>query len=913
MKNDPNRSVESIFHESHSRAPGAERQAYLDGACAGDSNLRARVEALLAAHEEANDFLEDPAVSSPQEGPGTSIGPYKLLQQIGEGGMGVVYMAEQEKPVRRKVALKVIKLGMDTKQVIARFEAERQALAMMDHAHIARVLDAGATETGRPYFVMELVRGVPINEYCDTHKVSTKARLGLFVDVCRAVQHAHQKGVIHRDLKPTNVLITSHDGVPVPKIIDFGVAKATNQRLTESTLFTEFHQIIGTPEYMSPEQAEMSGLDVDTRSDIYSLGVLLYQLLTGTTPVDPKELRTAAYEEMTRMIREDEAPAPSTRMSKLGLKAEAFAKQQSSDANTLSRQFRGDLDWIVMKALEKDRTRRYETAAAFAEDVVRHLENQPVVAGPPGAGYRITKFARRNRKAVAAGLIFLLVIGLGLAGTTAGFLSARKEAQRSGRINASLKNVLAMTDPGRAADRTEVEKLLANVRDVFGEDHVTFAAVQDTLALRLYDAGDFDSATRLNRESLENWKRIYGEKHPNVAITLARLGSSLRAQGEDEEAESALRAALDIHADGDTPPGTSGFTARVELADLLSNRGAYAEADQLLSECLEILRASPSPAHFRIIETLERRLYLQINQPAADPLATLHEIYTETHEFYPDDSPVLAIAALGYGKQLCQQGQFDAGEPYLREALTRFQASPNPPVMYQFAASDALFQVIRSREDEQSIAETDALLGSIIELGKSFLSADQLAVNQKYYANRLYERGRHRDALDAVMDAHQALVDAGHSFEERENMRDNLVKMAMQCTVPPGLSPAVYANARKAVERALQDEPEHPAMVAVRAAVLYRLGEYDLAAELLDLPKPLSEYTGGLARAVSPADHAFGAMAHARLGNRPQALEALEALRANFALNDGGKRGRAILSEVEAVVESMPAAATDDR
>ena len=429
MQNDSRPELETIFHDASARVRGAEREAYLDGACGGDADLRSRVDALLEAHDAASGILDSPAVEGNREGPGTSIGNYKLLQEIGEGGMGVVYMAEQEKPVRRKVAIKVIKLGMDTKQVIARFEAERQALAMMDHPHIARVLDAGSTDAGRPFFVMELVRGIPVHEYCDKHNLATEERLGLFVDVCRAVQHAHQKGIIHRDIKPTNVLITSHDGRPVPKIIDFGVSKATNQRLTERTLFTEFHQIIGTPEYMSPEQAEMSGLDVDTRSDIYSLGVLLYQLLTGTTPADPTDLRTAAFEEMTRMIREDEPPAPSTRVSKLGEDAEKIAKSRGSDVRSLSKHFRGDLDWIVMKALEKDRTRRYENASAFAEDVNRHLDNRPVEAGPPGASYRFLKFARRNRKTVAASLVLVLVVGLGLAGTTAGFFALARGSE----------------------------------------------------------------------------------------------------------------------------------------------------------------------------------------------------------------------------------------------------------------------------------------------------------------------------------------------------------------------------------------------------------------------------------------------------------------------------------------------------
>ncbi len=345
---------------------------------------------------------------------GSVVGKYKLLQQIGEGGFGVVYMAEQQKPVRRRVAFKLIKPGMDSKQVVARFEAERQALALMDHPNIAKVHDAGETESGRPFFVMELVKGVPITEFCDENKLSTEERLELFVDVCRAVQHAHQKGVIHRDLKPSNVMVTLHDDKAVVKVIDFGVAKATQTDLTDKTLFTMFEQFIGTPAYMSPEQAQLSGLDIDTRSDIYALGVLLYELLTGRTPFDQKELLSAGYDEMRRVIREDDPPRPSTRMSTLAdAELTDLAKRRKSEPRKLSALMRGDLDWIVMRALEKDRTRRYETANALAMDVRRHLEDEPVEAGPPGVGYRVGKLVRRHRAAVltAAAMGVLLVSG----------------------------------------------------------------------------------------------------------------------------------------------------------------------------------------------------------------------------------------------------------------------------------------------------------------------------------------------------------------------------------------------------------------------------------------------------------------------------------------------------------------------
>jgi tetratricopeptide (TPR) repeat protein len=408
---------------------------FLDGACGGDPALRARVEELLRAHRDAGSFL-DPEVTRPAatiseapvaEGAGTVIGPYKLLEQIGEGGFGTVFMAEQTEPIRRKVALKVLKPGMDTKQVVARFEAERQALALMDHPNIARVFDGGATETGRPYFVMELVKGVTITEFCDQNHLNPRQRLELFVQVCQAVQHAHQKGIIHRDVKPSNVLVTMHDATSVVKVIDFGIAKALGQELTDKTVFTGFAQMIGTPLYMSPEQAGQSGLDVDTRSDIYSLGVLLYELLTGTTPFTKDRFKEVGYDEIRRIIREEEPPKPSTRLSDSKDSLPSVAAQRQMEPAKLTRLVRGELDWIVMKALEKDRNRRYETANAFAADVQHHLADEPVLACPPSVLYRFRKFVRRNRVQVA----LTAAVGLLLAaGGAFGWYFDRQETLR---------------------------------------------------------------------------------------------------------------------------------------------------------------------------------------------------------------------------------------------------------------------------------------------------------------------------------------------------------------------------------------------------------------------------------------------------------------------------------------------------
>ncbi len=414
-----------IFNAAAEIADTSQRAAFLDKACGGNLRLRADVEDLLRRDEEIGSFLESPPLdlgrtvdtTSPQQDLGNVIGSYKLLQQLGEGGMGMVYLAERQGPVKQRVALKIIKLGMDSKKFIARFEAERQALAMMDHPNIATVLDAGCTDHGRPYFVMELVKGIPIAEFCDENRLTTCERLQLFIQVCQAVHHAHQKGIIHRDIKPSNVLVALYDQKPVPKVIDFGVAKATNQRLTERTLFTEVGSILGTWEYMSPEQAVLNQLDVDTRTDVYSLGVLLYELLTGETPLDRQRLRDAQLMETLRIIREEEPSKPSTRISSLGERATATAAYRGVKPEALASEIRGDLDWIVMKALAKERSRRYDSASRLADDVHRLLDNEPVEARPPSTWYQLQKFYNRNRLLVSSvSAVFLaLIVGLATA------------------------------------------------------------------------------------------------------------------------------------------------------------------------------------------------------------------------------------------------------------------------------------------------------------------------------------------------------------------------------------------------------------------------------------------------------------------------------------------------------------------
>lgn len=477
------------------------RGAFLDGVCGANSALRQRVENLLEIHNQAGAFFEKPAAEIVDfasalpitETTGAIIGPYKLLEQIGEGGFGVVYLAEQERPVRRRVALKIIKPGMDTQKVLARFKAERQALALMEHSNIAKVLDAGATEAGRPYFVMELVRGIPITDYCDENKLPVHERLKLFVTVCLAVQHAHQKGIIHRDIKPSNVLVTLHDGQPVPKLIDFGVAKAINQPLTEETLFTRFKELIGTPLYMSPEQAEMTSLDIDTRSDVYSLGVLLYELVTGSTPLHKDHLKKFAYDEICRMIREDEPPKASLRISTLGDTRIAVAAHRQVDPQRLSQLVRGDLDWILMKALEKNRGHRYETVNNFAADVSRYLGDQPVEARPPSSTYRFRKFARRNRVALTTATLVLISLLLGtVASVTQAIRATHAEQLAESRLRTEVGARQAEEAQRQIAERERFEATLQ--RDSARRQ---LYVSQMNLALRAWDQNNVGRAIEL--------------------------------------------------------------------------------------------------------------------------------------------------------------------------------------------------------------------------------------------------------------------------------------------------------------------------------------------------------------------------------------------------------------------------------
>lgn len=635
----PDLKEAAIFNTARGiEAPEARRE-YVERACGDEPALRARVEALLRVYDADQNFPPSPveelrarAGHPVREGPGTTIGPYQLLEQIGEGGFGMVFLAEQQHPIRRQVALKVLKPGMDTHRVVARFEAERQVLALMDHPNIARVLDGGETTSGRPYFVMDLVRGVPVTEFCDQNHFTVHRRLELFVSVCQAVQHAHQKGIIHRDLKPSNVLVTMPDGAPVVKVIDFGIAKAIDQKLTDNTLFTNFAQLVGTPLYMSPEQAEMGGLDVDTRTDNYALGVLLYELLTGTTPFDRERLRAATFDEIRRIIREEEPARPSAHVGNKTGGGDAAAANRQCDPKRLSLLLRGELDWIVMKCLEKDRARRYETANGLARDIQRYLNDEPVQACPPSSRYRLRKFLRRNKGPVTAAALVLMALLAGMAGTTWGMI--RAEQARSNALTAraaearraegerqakeELQKRLAQVEKGteilaavfrdldpRTADKEglTLSELLARqlgaaARQLEGEavgDPLVVAQLQHVLGISLRELGQLDEAEGVLGKACRTRQRLLAADHLDIAATRHELAVLYRAQGNYDPAETLYQEALAVRTARLGAEHAETLTTRHHQAILQWSRGEYSLAEALHNEVLTVRTAKLGP------------------------------------------------------------------------------------------------------------------------------------------------------------------------------------------------------------------------------------------------------------------------------------------------------------------------------
>ncbi|MEO7795806.1 MAG: serine/threonine-protein kinase, partial [Thermoanaerobaculia bacterium] len=631
----------------------------------------------IGASDSPARFHGAPTVDLPgADGAGLRIGPYRILQLLGEGGFGTVYMAEQVEPIQRRVALKVIKPGMDSRQVIARFEQERQALAMMDHPGIAQVLDAGETDTGRPYFVMELVRGEPVTEYCDRHKVEIGDRLALFGEICAAVQHAHTKGIIHRDLKPSNILVSAQDGEAHAKIIDFGIAKATAGNLTEKTLFTEHRQLLGTPEYMSPEQAEGS-LDIDTRTDVYALGVLLYELLTGTTPFDSRRLRSAAFGEVQRILREDDPPRPSTRLSQSTATLSAIAAHRHTEPRKLTSQLRGELDWIVMKALEKDRQRRYETANGLAMDIERYLAGEPVSAAPPSTAYRFRKFVRRHRTGVAAASLVAAALLAAVVGISWQAREARAQRDKAERVAEFMAEMLRGVEPGvaRGRDTTMLTEMMnaAAARLERGELRQAPEAeleLRATIGTTFRELALYDEAARMLAPAVPLARSLRSGDSPETAEAVENLGQLLNDRGDLEAAEPLYREALAM--DQRLFPGDDARVATDlnNLSSLLADRGDLAAGEPVARQALEMRRRLYPGDHEELAESLNNLASLRNSQgDAAGAVALFREALAMSRRLYPGDHPRVAGGLNNLSVVLKNSGDLAGAEPLARETL----------------------------------------------------------------------------------------------------------------------------------------------------------------------------------------------------------------------------------------------------
>ncbi len=798
--------------------PEADRTVALDAACAGDPKLRRHIDALIAAIRTSDRFLSGPTVMEvggsggagdagrpDPERPGSRIGPYKILERIGVGGFGTVFMAEQSEPIHRRVALKIIKLGMDTRAVVARFEQERQALAMMDHPNIAKVLDAGATDSGRPYFAMELVKGQPITVFADAQRLGIRERLELFTQVCRAVQHAHTKGVIHRDIKPTNVLVAMADGKPMCKVIDFGIAKATQRPLTDKTIFTEFRQLVGTPEYMSPEQAGGS-LDIDTRTDVYSLGVLLYELLAGVTPFDPERLRSAAFGELQRIIREDDPPAPSTRVSAATEKLPSIAAVRDVEPKRLGAVIRGELDWIVMRAMDKDRGRRYETAGNFAADIERYLTGDEVEAAPPSVGYRIRKTMRRHRVGVATGAVVAaaLIIGLTASLWQAGVAKRERDAARAAARDAETSRAetervakfqstqLSSIDATGMGQRVRAD-IIESAGLVQARDGVPAEVIESRRALLselLADVNFTDVANRTLQTSyfdraIATARSEFRDQPLIRADLLGAIGSTMLDLGLRDKAASALAEALEIRRRelGDNDRRT--ISAITMLATLRMLQGATGEGEKLHREAIERATATLGPEDSVTLNAqnnLGLLMYMDARNEEAEKILTQTRVTRLRLAGINDLGTLRATSNLAL--VLSARGRLEESEPLWKEVIEGYRIVRGPDHRDTLAsmssyANDLIRQgryaqaqsltaqsleILRKRygEDHPETINIMRRDGQDLKIMRDFAGAEQ--INRELLAACLRTYGEdHPETMLAMMELGDALVGLGRA------------------------------------------------------------------------------------------------------------------------------------------------------
>jgi len=868
----PQQNAEEIFNRALELKDPAQRAAYLDEACAGEEKLRAQVNALLRWDREAGAFMDVPdrdpdatlELAPVPDKAGALIGRYKLLEKIGEGGMAVVYMAEQKQPIRRRVAVKLIKLGMDSKQVIGRFEAERQALAMMDHPNIAKVLDAGTTETRRPYFVMELVRGLPITEFCDRNNLSTQERLELFVSVCQAVHHAHQKGVIHRDIKPSNVLVTLHDGEPVAKVIDFGIAKAINQQLTEKTVFTRYSQMIGTPQYMSPEQAEMSGLDIDTRSDVFSLGVLLYELLTGTTPLNSEYLLDKGYAELQRIIREEEPVRPSTKISTLGEALVDVAKRRRTSPELLCKLMRTDLDWVVMKTLEKDRNRRYESVSEMAADIRRHLNNEPVQAGRPSVVYQFRKFVQRHHTLVAAVTAVTAAVVLGLVISTTLYIKVRQSNKRETTARAEAEAViefltddlLASVFPDRAKSQQVTVRYIIGaaserLQDRFEDKPRVEAEIRETLGLTYYRLGDFGAAEPHLQRVWEIRRSQLGEEAPATLAVLADLGMVYMLSGRYEEGEPLLLKAVEAQTRVLGREHEETLQSMVDLAQLYTNWGRIEKTAPLAAEVLEVARRVLGEEHPVTLSAMRCSAwqYMAGNQlEKAESLAKKgHEISRRVLGDEHEDTLFFRVL-LAWSLEM--QGRAPEGITIAEQAMELGQQVLGEEHWMTLVAMNQLGSLYRT---QGRYKEAEPLLAESVRLNRRVMGDGHITT--VYCMWRLawfYEEQKRYDDLDATIIEIQTIL-------RTKLDPDNILAGRIRWTVLKRID----SLGRLAREN-------------------YDVGRYEDARDSLAKQQDLRQALDPGRAESSPADMAVLAMSLHRLGREREAATALQRLRETF-------------------------------